>query len=106
MAGPGGEKRKRRCVMATDSEWSRMREKADTDRMSCSEFIVRRCLDDGTPAASEPVLQARVLRGMARSVLALEAMERLRLIREGSEGDLNKALAEADRWLDSEEALG
>ena len=44
MAGPGGEKRKRRCVMATDAEWSRMRGKAQEEGTSCSEFIVRRCL--------------------------------------------------------------
>ena len=106
MAGAGGEKRKRRCVMATDSEWSRMREKAAADGKSCSEFIVRRCLADGTPAAPEPALSARAMRRIARSVLALEEMERMRLIMEGSEGDWNAALDRADRWLDDEAALG
>ena len=106
MAGPGGEKRKRRCVMATDSEWSRMREKAAADGKSCSEFIVRCCLDGGTPAAQEPALPAPVLRRIARSVMALEEMERLRLIGEGSEGDWHAALAKADRWLDSEAGFG
>ena len=106
MARSGGEKRKRRCVMATDSEWSRMREKATADGKSCSEFIVRCCLADGTPAAPEPALAAPVLRRIARSVLVLEEMERLRLIREGSEKDWNKALADADRWLDDEGAFG
>ena len=106
MAGPGGEKRKRRCVMATDWEWSRMRGKAAEEGTSCSEFIVRRCLADGTPAAPAPAFQAHLLRRMARSVLALEEMERLRLIREGSEGDWNAALDRADRWLDGETALG
>ena len=67
---------------------------------------LRRCLDDGTPVAPEPALPAPVQRRVARSVLALEEMERLRLIREGSEGDWNKALAEADRWLDGEAASG
>ena len=106
MAGPGGEKRKRRCVMATDWEWSRMREKAAEDGKSCSEFIARRCLDEAEPAAREPALPAPVLRRIARSVLALEEMERRQLIREGSEGDWNAALARADRWLDGEGALG
>ena len=106
MARSGGEKRKRRCVMATDSEWSRMREKATADGKSCSEFIVQRCLADGTPAAPEPALAAPVLRHIARSVLALEEIERLRLIREGSEEDWNKALDRADRWLDGEGSLG
>ena len=106
MARPEGEKRKRRCVMATDSEWSRMREKAAADGKSCSEFIVRCCLADGTPAAPEPALAAPVLRRIARSVLALEEMERLRLIREGSEEGWKAALDRADRWLDGEGALG
>ena len=83
-----------------------MREKADADRLSCSEFIVRRCLGDGTPVAPEPALPAPVLRRIARSVLALEEMERLRLTREGSEEDWNAALHRADRWLDGEAAVG
>ena len=106
MAGPGGEKRKRRCMMATDSEWSRMRGKAQEEGTSCSEFIVRRCLVDAEPAAPEPALPAPVLRHIARSVLALGDMERLRSIREGSEGDWNAALERADRWLDGETSLG
>ena len=106
MAGPGGEKRKRRCVMATDSEWTRMRERAAADEKSCSEFIVRRCLDAPEPAAPEPVLPAPVLRRVARTVLALEEMERLRLMKENSEADWSAALARADEWLDGEKALG
>ena len=54
------------------------------------------------PAAPEPALSARALRRIARSVLVLEEMERLRLIREGSEEDWNKALDRAERWLDGE----
>ena len=106
MAGQGGEKRKRRCVMATDAEWSRMRGKAQEEGTSCSEFIVRRCLADAEPAAPEPALPAPVLRHIARSVLALEEMERLRSIGERSEGNWNAALERADRWLDGETALG
>ena len=106
MAGPGGEKRKRRCVMATDSEWTRMRERAAADEKSCSEFIVRRCLDAPAPVAPEPALPAPVLRRVARTVLVLEEMERLRLMKENSEADWNAALARADEWLDGEKALG
>ena len=76
-----------------------MREAA-TDGKSCSEFIARRCLDEAEPAAPEAARSAQVQRRMARSVLALEEMERLRLIREGSEEDWNAALDRADRWLD------
>ena len=83
-----------------------MRERAAADGISCSEFIVRRCLDAAEPAAPEPVLPARVLWRAARTVLALEEMERLRLIKGGSEADWNAALARADRWIESEQALG
>ena len=106
MAGPGGEKRKRRCMMATDSEWTRMREAAAAAEISCSAFIVRRCLDGAEPAAPEPVLPAPVLRRVMRTVLALEEIERLRLKKAGSEADWNAALARADEWLDGEAALG
>ena len=94
-------------MMATDAEWSRMRGKAQEEGTSCSEFIVRRrCLVDAEPAAPEPALPAPVLRHIARAVLALGYMERLRSIREGSEGDWNAALERADRWLDGEMLVG
>ena len=55
---------------------------------------------------ARPALPAPVLRHIARSVLALGDMERLRSIGESSEGDWNAALERADRWLDGETALG
>ena len=106
MAGAGGEKRRRRCVMATDTEWSRMRERAAADGKSCSEFIVRRCLDEPDPAQPEPALTAPVLRRVARLVLALEEVERLRLNKESLGVEWDALLADADRWLDGEAALG
>ena len=47
-----------------------------------------------------------MLRRVARTVLVLEEMERLRLMKENSEADWNAALARADEWLDGEKALG
>ena len=105
MAGPGGEKRRRRCVMATDTEWTVMREKAAADGMSCSEFIVRRCLDEPEPVAPEPALPAPVLRRVARLVLALEEVERLRLNKDSLGVEWDTLLADADRWIDRETAL-
>ena len=107
MAGAGGEKRRRRCVMATDTEWSRMQERAVADgHKSCSEFIVRRCLDEPDPTPPEPALAAPVLRRVARLVLALEELERLRLNKESLGVEWDALLADADRWLDGEAALG
>ena len=53
----------------------RMRERA-ADGKSCSEFIVRRCLDKPEPTPPEAASPAPVLRRVARLVLALEEVER------------------------------
>ena len=46
MAGrPVGEKRKARCVMATDAEWAVIHEDAGAERLSVSEYVVRVLLD-------------------------------------------------------------
>lgn len=46
MAGrPVGEKRKARCVMATDAEWGMIHEDAKAERLSVSEYVVRVLLD-------------------------------------------------------------
>lgn len=106
MAGRGGERRRRRCVMATDSEWERMREAAAAAELSCSEFIVRRCLDDAISREREPALPAPVMRRVARSVLVLEALERKRLENEGATALWDAEIATAEGWLDGEASLG
>lgn len=46
MAGrPAGEKRKARCLMATDAEWAVIHEDAGAERLSVSEYVVRVLLD-------------------------------------------------------------
>ena len=92
--------------MATDAEWARVQEAAKEAGLSCSEFVVRRSLDDATRAAPEPVLPAPALRRMARSVLVLEALERRRLENEGAAALWEKEAAEAEGWLDAEAGLG
>ena len=42
---PRGEKRRQRCVMATDSEWTMIGEDAEAEGLSVSEYIVRVLLD-------------------------------------------------------------
>ena len=42
---PVGEKRKERCVMATDTEWAVIHEDADAERLSVSDHVVRVLLD-------------------------------------------------------------
>ena len=42
---PVGEKRKARCVMATDTEWAMIREDADAEELSVADYVVRVLLD-------------------------------------------------------------
>lgn len=42
---PRGEKRRQRCVMATDSEWTVIGEDAEAEGLSVSEYIVRALLE-------------------------------------------------------------
>ncbi len=42
---PRGEKRRRRCVLATDAEWALIREDAEAERLSVSDYVVRALLD-------------------------------------------------------------
>ncbi len=38
-------KRKPRSIMATDSEWTRIRERAERERISISRYVVRQSLE-------------------------------------------------------------
>ena len=40
-----GEKRRQRCVQATQTEWDAIREDADAEGLSISEYVVRVLLD-------------------------------------------------------------
>ncbi len=42
-----GEKRRQRCVLATETEWDAIREDADAEGLSISEYVVRVLLDWG-----------------------------------------------------------
>ena len=42
---PRGEKRRQRCVLATDTEWTMIGEDAEAEGLSVSEYIVRVLLD-------------------------------------------------------------
>ena len=103
MAGrPKGEKRRARSVMATDSEWQRIGERAAADGLSISDHVVRVLL---APPSAPPVdtgtsLPAQVQHRVAHAVLVLERIEKLRF----DEADMGTAwdqiVAEVDGWLD------
>lgn len=109
MAGrPKGEKRKARCVMATDSEWQRIREAAVAARLSISDHVLRVLLAPPSreSEAAGTALPSRVLRRVARAVLVLELIEKRRLDHAEMGATWQEISAEVDGWLDDESALG
>ena len=78
MAGAG---RRQRAVMATDSEWEVLRERAAAAGMDISRFILERLAAPATPeAAPDDGALARI----ERTVLMLEEVERERMVRNGA----------------------
>ncbi|MDE0242789.1 MAG: hypothetical protein OXQ84_21745 [bacterium] len=109
MAGrPKGEKRKARSVMATDSEWRRIREGAAAAGLSISDHVLRVLLNPPSlpPDAADQALPARVQLRVARAVLVLEAIEKLRLDRARMGTAWDNIVAEVDGWIDGEATLG
>ena len=109
MAGrPRGEKRRARCVMATDSEWQRIGEGAAADGLSISDHVVRVLLATPSPPSDDTgtALPARVQHRVARAVLVLECIERLRLDKADMGTAWEEIVTEVDDWLEGETALG
>ncbi len=109
MAGrPRGEKRRARCVMATDSEWQRIGQSAAADGLSISDHVVRTLLAPPSAPSVDAgtALTARVQWRVAHAVLALESIEKLRF----DEADMGTAwdqiAAEVDGWIDGAAELG
>ncbi len=95
--------RKQRAIMATDSEWQVIRERAQAAGMPISRFIVERLTEKEQQMSALP---ASILRRMAREVLVLSRIEELRLSGHES-ADVWKAVGdEVDAWLDKEKRLG
>lgn len=111
MTREPGRKRKQRCIMTTDSEWQRLREQARAAGMSTSRYIVHRLseptVEPELPIEATPALPLGVQLRVARELLVLAEMERLRM-GEGRDGEdlWGQAVAEVDAWLDAEMALG
>ena len=109
MAGrPKGEKRKPRCLMATDSDWQRIGEDAAADRLSISDHVLRVLLARPSlePDDTGTALPARVQLRVARAVLVLECIERLRLDKADMGTAWQEIVTEVDDWLDGQTALG
>ena len=107
MGAAEGRKRQR-AVMATDSDWQTVRERADAAGMDVSRFIVERLT---APAAvPEDTAAVRVLAGavarIERAVRVLYEVEKQR-VEDGAGAKTWEALVRrAGARVDAEEALG
>ena len=100
---PKGEKRKGRLVRATDAEWALVRGDAEAAGLKISEYVMRILLAPKEPA--EPGPSPALVRRIARAVLILERLERVRFEKRGG-GDVWRAMAEeVEAWIDAERAL-
>ena len=108
MSGAAEGRKRQRAVMATDSDWQALKERADAVGMDVSRFIMER-LTAPVAVPDDPVLT----RDLAGAVARVERMVRVlyEVEKERVEGP-----AEADTWqalvrragarIDAEEALG
>ncbi len=98
MSRAGAERRTQHAVMATASEWARIRELAAEANMDLSRFIVHRTTgSDALPPA--------VLRRAVREILLLSKIEEARMA-DMELGERWAAMGDAvDAWLDREGEL-
>ena len=102
------ERRRQRAVMATDSEWAMVRERAAAAGMDVSRFIVER-LTAPVPA-HDPSDQLRDLVSatgrIERAVRVLYEVERQRVEDHAGPGTWEALVRGAEARVDLEEALG
>ncbi len=97
-----GDKRKARVVMATDSEWQIIGERAETARMSISGFIVERAIA-ATEREPDDGLPIELCRRVARDILILSRVEELRYRQVGEAGAWEEIVAAAEATVKAEE---
>ena len=107
MGGAEGRKRQR-AVMATDSDWQAVRERADAAGMDVSRFIVERLT---APAAvPDDVAMTRELVGavarIERAVRVLYEVEKQRVEDSAGAETWEALVRRAGARVDAEEALG
>lgn len=105
MTAPDETKRKARTIMATDSEWDRIRKRAAAEDLPTSRYVVQRLLQ---PAADQlpPSLPIDVQWLMARHLLMLARIEKHRFEQSG-QLEAWETLEEAcAAFIESEARLG
>ncbi len=92
------DNRKARVVMATDSEWQIIGERAEKARMSTSGFIGDRAIA-AAQGESDDNLPTPIWRRVARDVLLLSRVEELRYQEAGETGAWEEIVAAAEAPL-------
>lgn len=95
-------RRKARTIMATDSEWARIRERANTLDIPISRFVVQQALTTTVPQPAG--LPADLQWRLAHRLMVLARIEQYRFERAG-EGEAWQAIAEEIEALLEAEAL-
>lgn len=97
-----GEKRKARCIMATDTEWQRITGRARKAGLPISRYAVQRLLEPVGETAAPPGL----LRQAARDLRVLVRIEERRFREEGAGAGWEELVGGVEAELDREEAMG
>ena len=101
-------RRRQRAVMATDSEWQAVRERAEAAGMDVSRFIVE-CATAPAPAQEDPAVVRDLGRRAARierTVRVLYEVEKLRMHDDGAADAWQELVRRAGARVDTEEGLG
>ena len=108
MSGAAEGRKRQRAVMATDTDWQTVRERADAAGMDVSRFILER-LTAPAPVPVDPVL-ARDLAGavarIERVVRVLYEVEKERVVESAGAETWQALVRRAGARIDAEEALG
>ena len=95
-------KRKPRSIMAADSEWTRIRERAERERILASRYVVRQSLATVERPAQEGRPPLSVQWRMARDIRVLLRLEELRFSQVGQEDAWHAVVEDAEALLDAE----
>ena len=108
MSGAAERRKRQRAVMATDSDWQVLKERADAAGMDVSRFILER-LTAPVPVSEDRVMTRDLAVGLARierMVRVLYEVEKERVEGGAGAGTWQALVRRAGARIDAEEALG
>ena len=108
MSGAAEGRKRQRAVMATDSDWQTIRERADAAGMDVSRFILER-LTAPAPVPVDPALTRDLAGAVARIervVRVLYEVEKERVVESAGTETWQALVRRAGARIDAEEALG